>query len=155
MGSRFVWLDLALSFHDKLYYPIVKRLSKKDSRMNTKSAIITFSQSEKVKAGLIWASQTVEANMGIPEPEKRGSEKRGSERIISALLNMIASEIHVVMKVAPHERWDSVMKHIDTAAVMVNSNVAHDATFHLSKALSQVTSIGHESMSLLTEKNLL
>ncbi len=118
--------------------------------MNTKSAIIAFSQSEKIKAGLIWASQTIEANMGISEPEKRGSE-----RIISALLNMIANEIHLVMKMAPHERWDAVMKHIDTAVVMVNSNVAHDATFHLSKALSQVTSIGHESMTLLAEKNLL
>ena len=118
--------------------------------MNTKSAIIAFSQSEKIKAGLIWASQTIEANMGIPEPEKRGSEK-----IISALLNMIAGEIHVVMKVAPHERWEMVTKHIETAGVMVNSNVAHDATFHLSKALSQVTSIGHESMTLLSENNLL
>jgi hypothetical protein len=118
--------------------------------MNIKSAIITFSQSEKIKAGLIWTSQALEANMGIPEPEKRGSE-----RIISALLNMIAGEIHVVMKMAPHERWDAAMKYIDTAAVMVNSNVAHDATFHLSKALSQVTSIGHESMTLLAEKNLL
>jgi hypothetical protein len=118
--------------------------------MNTQSAIITFSQSEKIKAGLIWASQTIEANMGIPEPEKRGSE-----RIISALLSMIANEIHVAMKVAPHERWDSVMKHIDTAVVMINSNVAHDATFHLSKALSQVTTIGHASMSLLSDQNLL
>ena len=118
--------------------------------MHTKPAIITFSQSEKIKAGLIWASQTLEANMGIPEPEKRGSEK-----IISALLNMIASEIHVAMKMAPHERWDPVMKHIDNAVVMINSNVAHDATFHLSKALSQVTSIGHESMSVLADQKLL
>jgi hypothetical protein len=117
--------------------------------MNTKSAIIAFSQSEKIKAGLIWASQTLEANMGISEPEKRGSE-----RIISVLLNMIASEIDVVMKVAPHERWPMVMKHIETAGVMVNSNVAHDATFHLSKALSQVTSIGHESMTVLAENDL-
>ena len=53
------------------------------------------------------------------------------------------------------ERWDMVMKHIETAGVMVNSNVAHDATFHLSKALSQVTSIGHESMTLLAENSLL
>jgi len=118
--------------------------------MNTKSAIIAFSQSEKIKAGLIWASQTLEVNMSIPEPENKGSE-----RIIAALLNMIANEIHIVMKLAPHDRWEAVMKHINTALVMTNSNVAHDATFHLSKALSQVTSIGHESMTLLTENGLL
>jgi hypothetical protein len=118
--------------------------------MQTKSEIITFSQSEKIKAGLIWASQAIEANMSIPEPDKRGSQ-----RIIAALVSMIAGEVHVAMKVAPHARWEAVSQHIDTAAVMINSNVAHDATFHLSKALSEVTSIGHESMSLLTEKKLL
>ena len=88
--------------------------------------------------------------MGIPEPDKRGSQS-----IISALLNMIANEIHVVMKMAPHDRWEEAMKHINTALVMLNSNVAHDAPFHLSKALSQVTTIGHESMTLLTEERLL
>jgi hypothetical protein len=118
--------------------------------MNTPSAIIAFSQSEKIKAGLIWVSQALEANLGIPEPEKRGSE-----RIISALLNMIANELYMAVKMAPHDRWHAALKHIDAAAVMVHSNVAHDATFHLSKALSQVTSIGHESMTFLAEKNLL
>jgi hypothetical protein len=118
--------------------------------MNSKSAIIAFSQSEKIKAGLIWASQTLEVNASLPE-----MEKKGSQRIIAALLNMIAGEIHVVMEMAPHHRWDATMKHISTALVMVNSNVAHDAPFHISKALSQVTSIGHESMTLLAEKGLL
>ena len=118
--------------------------------MNPKSAIIAFSQSEKIKAGLIWASQALEVSMGVPEPEKNGSQ-----RIIAALLNMVANEIHVVMKMAPHTRWEAVMKHINTGLVMINSNVAHEASFHLSKALSQVTSIGHESMTLLTESNLL
>lgn len=118
--------------------------------MDTRSAIITFSQSEKIKAGLIWASQTIEANMGIPEPEKRGSE-----RIISTLLSMIANEIHVAQKMAPHDRWEEAMQHIDKAVIMIHSNVAHDAPFHLSKALSQVTSIGHESMTRLSEQRLL
>lgn len=118
--------------------------------MDTKSAIITFSQSEKIKTGLIWASQTLEANLGIAEPEKSGSQ-----RIIAILLNLIANEVHVAMKMAPHDRWEEAMRHIDKAVIMIHSNVAHDAPFHLSKALSQVTSIGHESMSLLAEQRLL
>jgi hypothetical protein len=118
--------------------------------MDSKSAIIAFSQSEKIKAGLIWASQTLEVNACLPE-----TEKKGSQQIIAALLNMIANEIHIVMKMAPHPRWEATMKHINTALVMVNSNVGHDAPFHLSKALSQATSIGHESMTLLSEEGLL
>ena len=118
--------------------------------MDSKSAIIAFSQSEKIKAGLIWASQTLEVNASLPE-----TEIKGSQQIIAALLNMIANEIHIAMKMAPHPRWEATMKHINTALVMVNSNVAHDAPFHLSKALSQATSIGHESMTLLSEEGLL
>lgn len=118
--------------------------------MDTRSAIITFSQSEKIKAGLIWASQTIEVNMGFPE-----AEKRGSERIIATLLSMIVNEIHVARKMAPHDRWEEAMQHINKAVIMIHSNVAHDAPFHLSKALSQVTSIGHESMTLLSRERLL
>lgn len=118
--------------------------------MDTKKAILSFSQSEKIKAGLIWASQTLEINTGIQE-----HEKRSSETIIAALMNMIANEIHLVMQVAPHERWGDVLKYVNKAVVMINSNVAHDAAFHISKALSQVTSIGHESMRLLAERELL
>jgi hypothetical protein len=121
----------------------------KGNLMDTKKAILSFSQSEKIKTGLIWASQTLEINMGIQEPEKRGSQT-----VIAALMNMIANEIHIVMQVAPHERWTDALKHVNKALVMINSNVAHDAAFHISKALSQVTSIGHESMSVLAEKKL-
>ena len=118
--------------------------------MDTKSAILSFSQSEKIKAGLIWASQTLEMNMAVPEYERAGAQK-----IIVALINMIANEIQIIMKVAPHERWADIMQHINKAVVMINSNVAHDAPFHLSRALSQVTSIGHNSMTHLIEQQLM
>jgi hypothetical protein len=117
--------------------------------MNTQSAIVAFSQSEKIKAGLIWTSQTIEMVMGLPDQSRPGAEK-----IITALVSMVANEIHLGMKIAPHEHWQSALKHINNAIVMLNSNVTHDAPFHLSKALSHVTSIGQTAMTRLREDGL-
>jgi len=117
--------------------------------MDTQSAILAFSQSEKIKAGLIWSSQTIEMAMGLPE-----QNRTGAQQIITALVSMTANEIHLGMKLAPHEHWESALRHINNAMVMLNSNVTHDAPFHLSKALSHVTSIGQASMSHLREQGL-
>ena len=70
--------------------------------MDTKAAIVAFSQSEKIKAGLIWASQAVEMVMGLSE-----QNKPGAKQVITALVSMVANEIHLGMKIAPHEHWQS------------------------------------------------
>jgi hypothetical protein len=118
--------------------------------MRVKQAIIAFSQSEKLKSGLIWASQIIEVYSGLPE-----SEKPGAERVLKILINMIATEIHVAKKTAPHEVWQDAEKDIDTAMVMMSSGVTHESGFHLTKALTKVTTIGQQSMTLLTGKGLL
>lgn len=118
--------------------------------MEINDAIITFSQSEKIKAGLIWASQAVEVYKTLPEADKPGAEK-----IIAAIVNMIGSEILVCRKSAPNELWTAVEKSIDTAMVMINSNIAQEAGYHLTQALTQTTTIGQRSMSILTDKKLL
>jgi len=46
-------------------------------------------------------------------------------------------------------------KDLNTAQVMLNSGVAHDTGHHLTLALSKVTTIGQQSMSLLVEEGLL
>ncbi len=117
--------------------------------MDTQSATVAFSQSEKIKAGLIWASQTIEMAMGLPN-----QNKPGAEQIITALVSMVANEIHLGMKIAPDEHWEAALKHINNAIVMLNSNVIHDAPYHLSKALSHVTSIGQTAMTRLREDGL-
>ena len=99
--------------------------------MEIDEAILTFSQSEKIKAGLIWASQA------------------------AAIVNMIGSEILICRKSAPNELWTEVEKNIDTAMVMINSNIAHEAGYHLTQALTKATTIGQRSMSILTDKKLL
>ena len=43
--------------------------------MKVRDAIMAFSQSEKIKAGLIWVSQSLQFLKTLPEPEKRGAEK--------------------------------------------------------------------------------
>ena len=118
--------------------------------MQVNQAIIAFCQSDKLKSGIIWASQIIEMYIGLSE-----SEKPGAERVLKTLINMIATEIHVAMKAAPHKAWGEVEKNINTALVMLNSGVTHEAGYHLTQALTQVTTIGQQSMSLLTDEGLL
>jgi len=118
--------------------------------MQIRDAITTFSQSEKIKAGLIWTTQVVEMYKTLPEGDKAGAEK-----VIRALVDMIGSEILICRKSAPHEIWTQVEKDIDTAMVMINSSVAHEAGYHLTQALTRVTTIGQRSMSILKDNELL
>jgi hypothetical protein len=118
--------------------------------MKTDEAIMAFSQSEKIKAGLIWISQTIEILGGVPE-----TEKRGCERMIHALLSMVGHEIGLARSLAPHEIWDEIDASVNRAEIMVNSGVGHEATLHLSRALSKVTTIGQQSMTALQEMKLL
>jgi hypothetical protein len=118
--------------------------------MQIRETIITFSQAEKIKAGLIWASQAVEVYKTLPEADKPGAEK-----IVAAVVHMVGSEILICKKSAPNELWLEVEKSIDTAIVMINSNIAHEAGYHLTQALTQATTIGQRSMLTLRDKGLL
>jgi hypothetical protein len=118
--------------------------------MNTADAITTFSQSEKIKGGLIWVSQAVELFKALPE-----ADKPGAERIIKTLVDMIGGELLICKKTVPNELWQEVEKNIDTAMVMIHSNVAHEAGYHLTQALTQVTTIGQRSMTVLKDNGLL
>ena len=118
--------------------------------MHINQAIIAFSQSEKLKSGIIWANQMIEMYLALSE-----SDKPGAERILKALINMIAAEIHVAKKAAPHDVWQDVDKDMNTAVVMLNSGVTHEAGYHLTQALTKVTTVGQQSMTLLTEEGLL
>ena len=118
--------------------------------MQTDQAIKAFTQSEKLKTGLIWASQIAEVYVALPE-----SEKPGAERILKTLIGMLASEIHIAKNAAPHETWLAAEKDVNTAQVMLNSGAGQDTGHHLTQALSKVTTIGQQSMTLLVEKGLL
>ena len=118
--------------------------------METDEAIKAFSQSEKLKTGLIWANQMIEVYVSLPE-----AEKTGAERMLKILINMIGNELHVAKKAAPHVVWQEAEKDLNTAQVMMNSGVLHESSYRLTQTLSKVTTIGQQSMSLLVEKGLL
>ena len=118
--------------------------------METREAILAFSQSEKIKAGLIWASQLVEMYIGLPENEKAGAEK-----IIGAICAMIDGEIHIAQKATGIDDWKEIGKSIDTALIMINSGVTHESSYHFTQALSRVTGIGQKSMTELIDQGYL
>lgn len=118
--------------------------------MNTQKAIMAFSQSEKIKAGIIWLSQSLELMGGLTS-----AKGQGGRRIAQALANMIFQEIMLAKNIAADERWEEAEKAVDQAIVMINSGVGSESILHLTQALSQVTSIGQRSMSYLKEKGLL
>jgi len=89
--------------------------------VRTDEAILAFSQSEKIKAGLIWSTTGLELLEGLPL-----DEKKGAQRIINS-----------------------------RAIAMLESGVPGEAIPQLSRALSKVTNIGQQTMSLLKEKELL
>jgi hypothetical protein len=118
--------------------------------MNTQDAIMGFSQSEKIKVGLIWVSQMLDL-MGSME----GAERQGSQRMVAALVGMLFQEVRLAGTVTHDVTWQEVEKHMDQGMVMIQSGVAPDALSHFTMALSQVTGIGQRSMSFLRENELL
>jgi hypothetical protein len=118
--------------------------------MKVQEAIIAFSQSEKIKTGLIWVSQSLQLLKSISEPERLGAEK-----VSKAMVGMIGHEIQLGKNMTGDASWEEVSKHIDRAMVMIESGVATEAVANLTQALSQVTSLGHRSMSFLKEEGLL
>ncbi len=118
--------------------------------MKTDKAIMAFSQSEKIKVGLIWASQSLGLLQGL-----FGAEKKGGEKVVNTLINMIVQEIKLAEAISGDKRWEGIVPNIERAIMMIDSGVGQEATVHLSKALSKVTNIGQQSMSFLREENLL
>ena len=118
--------------------------------MNTQAAIITFSQSEKIKSGIIWVTQAIDMLAGLSVTEQQGAEK-----IIKAFANMLSQEIRVARNLTKEHLWDEVEKHLEMALVMINSQMVQESGFHLTQALTQVTSLAQRSMSLLKDEGLL
>jgi hypothetical protein len=118
--------------------------------MKTSEAITAFSQSEKIKAGIIWVSQILELLQGTAS-----EERKGAERIARMLLGMVAQEMALAKVLTGMEHWKDGEDHLEKAVVMVESGVPEEALLHLSRALSKVTNIAQESMSHLKKSGLL
>jgi len=119
-------------------------------QMTLREAVMAFSQSEKIKAGLIWVSQTVDQSVSLPE-----FEKKGATGVIRTTLAMIYHELHLAGKLGGGELWREIEKHVDMALVMIDSQILPEATFHLTRALSGVTTIGQRAMTVLKDQGLI
>jgi len=111
---------------------------------------MAFCQSEKIKSGILWISQSIQLLEGIKEPERNGGE-----RVVKILLEMVLREVSLAETLADAEEWEAARGHLERAAVMINSGVAVEALRHLTQALSQVTNIGQRSMTQLRTEGLL
>ncbi len=117
--------------------------------MTAKQAIISFSQSEKVKSGLIWCSQCVQMIESLPEGERAGALK-----LTRHLLAMVMNEAQLARQAGGNDAWLHAEKDLNTARVMIDSGVPEEATYHFTQALSQVNTIGHQAMTYLIENDI-
>jgi hypothetical protein len=118
--------------------------------MKSNEAIMAFSQSEKVKTGLIMIAGTLDLLKNLPE-----EEKRGASRVIYIDLSVLGHEVGLAKVVTGHEEWNEVERFLNKALVMFDSGIGEEAMIHVSRALSKVTNIGQQSMSYLKETGLL
>jgi hypothetical protein len=118
--------------------------------MDTKEAILAFSQSEKAKSGLLMAAQLLEVLTGLPD-----NEKHIAERFLRPLIGMIANEVQLSRKMTASDSWAGLEKSLNSALVMMNSGVPAEATYHIVQAISAATTIGQRSMEFLLSQKLL
>ena len=121
-----------------------------NSMKTTREAILAFSQSEKIKAGIIWVTQALGILAGLPE-----KNRKSAERMAHVFIGMMLRDVHLAVKVTAESSWREVEKNIDLALVMLDSGVSQEAGYHLTRALSHVTDIGRRSMRRLKDEGLL
>ena len=118
--------------------------------MENRQAILSFAQSEKVKSGLIWCSQTILITQNLP-----AEQQPGALQVLQAMLGMITNETHLGRQVSGDPVWIEVDKHLNNARVMIDSGVSQEATHHFTQALTQVNRVGQKAMTHLLEQGLL
>jgi hypothetical protein len=99
--------------------------------------ILAYTQSEKVKAGLIWLSQAL-----LQFDDKTPSRSSAAEKLALSILTMIRDEVQLGWRLSGEEAWLQAEAHLQRAAAMIHSGVAHDAPWHLTLALRKVTALG-------------
>ena len=118
--------------------------------MDVKSAVTALSQGEKIKAGLIWASQGIELLQGLGPVEQTGAI-----HVVKGLCGMIGNEVALVRTITGDPAWEEVQPLLERALVMIESGVPGESVGHLSGALSKTTHILQRNMAFLSESGML
>jgi hypothetical protein len=118
--------------------------------MDARQAIISFSQSEKVKSGLIWCSQCAQLVDNLRPPEQQGAV-----RVMQALVAMLSSEVQLARQMTGDAIWLEADKMLNKARVMIDSGICQEAVHHFTQTLSQVNRIGQKAMGELIAQGLM
>ena len=118
--------------------------------MQTKHAIIAFSQSEKVKSGLIWCSNFAHIAQNLPP-----QEQRGAITLLGNLVAFLLNEVQLARQASGETIWLEVEKILNKARVLIESGVGQETTHHFTQALSQTNRIGQKAMTDLIDKGLI
>jgi hypothetical protein len=118
--------------------------------MNISEAILSFSQSEKIKSGLIWAIHLSEMRESIPKNQRNGADK-----ILETLIDMIGHELQLTRNMIREKAWHEAEQSINMALVMIRSKVPEESSFHLTNAITRVTSLGQRAMIYLKDQGCL
>jgi hypothetical protein len=129
---------------------LLKAFKDNGGDMTSREAILSYSQSEKIKSVIIWISQILETFRECPS-----SENRSAETIIVPILEMIRHEVHISATLTGDHSWTDAEKHIGMAMTMIRSGIPHEGSFHLTRALTRITCVGNRAMMWLKEKSLL
>ncbi len=118
--------------------------------MTKSEAILSFSQSEKIKSGLIWAIHLLELRESIPQNQRNGADK-----IIEMLIDMIGHEIQLAANMVGDKAFIEAEQSINMALVMIRSKVPEESSFHLTNAISRITTLGQRAMAYLMDQGFL
>lgn len=118
--------------------------------MDTREAIMGLSQGEKIKAGLIWASQVIQLMEGLAEGERSTGSKTAR-----ALVGMISHEVMLARNMWDDPAWGEMQKDLDRAGVMIDSGIPSEAITYLTRALSRSTDVAGRAMTFLKDEGLL
>ena len=116
---------------------------------NLKQAVSAYTQSEKVKSGLIWICQVAEQVATM-----EGAGRRHGLILLKTLAHLVADELDPAGKITGDPGWFDIGRKINMALVMINSGVPQETSFHLTQALTRVTGIGSRAATVLKENNL-
>jgi hypothetical protein len=108
--------------------------------------ILAYVQCEKVKAGLIWLSQGM-----LQFDNQPPNRPAAAEKLALSILTMMRDEVQLGRRLTGEARWQKADAHLQQAATMIRSGVAHDAPWHLTLALRQITALGQAAHRRLAD----
>lgn len=115
-----------------------------EQRDTIRQAIAAYTQSEKVKSGIIWICQVAEQVAVMND-----AQRPHGIGLLKTLAHLVADEADLAGRLTGDRGWLEIGKKINMALVMIDSGVPQETGFHLTRALTRVTRIGSQAAAVL------